>query len=83
MDDSQRNTEIDKIAKMMARDGISYNEQDASKLDPYRDQVKADCGVDDKEAMETVYATLLFMKMKNSGLIDLLGKGKEFGAGFS
>ncbi len=83
MDDAQRNSEIEKIANLMVHDDLSPDEQDGSKLTPYRDQVKTDCGVDDEEAMKIVYETLLFRKMKSSGSNDFLEKGNEFGAGFS
>lgn len=83
MDDAQRNSEIEKIANLMIHDEISPDEQDESRLAVYRDQVKTDCKVDDQEAMNLVYETLLFRKMKNSNSNDFLEKGSEFGAGFS
>ena len=83
MDDSERNSEIEKIANLMVHDNVSPDEQDESKLEIYKEQIKEDCHVDDDEAMKIVYETLLFRKMKNSGSNDFLEKGNEFGAGFS
>lgn len=83
MDDTQRNLEIEKIANLMVHDELSFDEQDEAKLAKYKDQIKTDCSVDDKEAMKIVYETLLFRKMKNSDSNDFLEKGNEFGAGFS
>ncbi|NND86093.1 MAG: hypothetical protein HKM23_01940 [Nitrosopumilus sp.] len=83
MDDIQQNSEIEKIANLMVHDNISPDEQDAGKLEKYKNLVKEDCQVDDEEAMKLVYETLLFRKLKNSDSGDLLDKGTEFGAGFS
>ncbi|MCV0392503.1 MAG: hypothetical protein K5790_04315 [Nitrosopumilus sp.] len=83
MNDDQQNSEIEKIANLMVHDNISPDEQDAEKLEKYKNLIKEDCNVDDEEAMKLVYETLLFRKLKNSDSGDLLNKGTEFGAGFS
>ena len=83
MDESQRNSEIEKIANLMVHDDVSSDEQDASKLEKYKNLVKEDCNLDDEEAMKLVYETLLFRKLKSSDSGDILEKGNEFGAGFS
>lgn len=83
MDTDQQNSEIEKIANLMVHDGLSADEQDVTKLEKYRDQIKEDCNVDDKKAMKLVYETLLYRKLKNSDSGDVLEKGNEFGAGFS
>lgn len=83
MNDSQQNSEIEKIANLMVHDNISPDEQDAEKLEKYKNLIKEDCQIDDEEAMKLVYETLLFRKLKNSDSGDLLDKGNEFGAGFS
>lgn len=83
MDESQINSEIEKIANLMVHDNISPDEQDAVKLEKYKNQIKDDCDVDDEKAMKLVYETLLFRKLKNSDSGDILEKGNEFGAGFS
>ena len=83
MDDAIQNSEIEKIANLMVHDNISSDEQDAVKLEKYKNLVKEDCGLDDEQAMKLVYETLLFRKLRifNSG--NILEKGNEFGAGFS
>ena len=83
MDDEKINLEIEKIANQMVHDDISSDEQDVSKLEKYRDQIKVDCDLDDEEAMKLVYETLVYRKLKSSDSSDMLEKGTDFGAGFS
>jgi len=83
MDDAQQNSEIEKIANLMIHDNLSADEQDITKLEKYKNQIKEDCNIDDDNAMKLVYETLLFRKLKNSDSGDLLEKGTDFGAGFS
>ena len=83
MDEDQQNSEIEKIANLMVHDGISPDEQDVTKLEKYKNQIKEDCGLDDEKALKLVYETLLFRKLKHSDSGDILEKGNEFGAGFS
>ena len=64
-------------------DGVSLEEQDTTKLEKYKNQIKEDCGLDDEEAMKLVYEALLYRKLKNSDSGDILEKGSDFGAGFS
>ena len=83
MDDDQQNSEIEKIANLMVHDNLSPDEQDITKLEKYKNQIKTDCNVDDEQAMKLVYETLLFRKLKNFDSGDILDKGNDFGAGFS
>ena len=83
MDEDQQNSEIEKIANLMLHDDISPDEQDITKLEKYKNQIKTDCNLDDEKAMKLVYETLLYRKLKNSDSSDVLEKGNEFGAGFS
>ena len=83
MDEDQQNSEIEKIANLMIHDGISLDEQDATKLEKYKNQIKEDCNLDDQTSMKLVYETLLFRKLKNSDSGNILEKGNDFGAGFS
>ena len=83
MDDEKINLEIEKIANQMVHDDMSSDEQDVSKLEKYRDQIKVDCDLDDEEAMKLVYETLVYRKLKSSDSSDMLEKGTDFGAGFS
>ena len=83
MDDDKHNSEIEKIANLMVHDNISVDEQDATKLEKYKNQVKEDCNLDDEEASKLVYESLLYRKLKSADSGDLLDKGTDFGAGFS
>ena len=83
MDEDKHNSEIEKIANLMVHDNVSADEQDAAKLEKYKNQVKEDCGLDDEESLKLVYETLLYRKLKNADSGDLLDKGTDFGAGFS
>ena len=83
MDEVQHNSEIEKIANLMVHDNISLDEEDVAKLKKYKNQIKEDCGLDDEKAMDLVYETLLYRKLKNSDSGDILDKGTDFGAGFS
>jgi hypothetical protein len=83
MDDDQQNTEIEKIANLMVHDDISFDEQDTTKLEKYKNLIKEDCSLDDEDAMKLVFETLLYRKLKSADSGDLLEKGTDFGAGFS
>ena len=83
MDDNQQNLEIEKIANLMLHDDVSFDEQDVTKLEKYKNQIKEDCNLDDGDAMKLVYETLLYRKLKNSDSSGVMDKGTDFGAGFS
>lgn len=83
MDENQYNSLIEKIATMMENDGLSIDEQNAQKLQKYKDQVKSNSNLNDEDTMKLVYESLLYLKLKNSDSGDPLQKGDEFGAGFS
>lgn len=83
MDENQYNSLIEKIATMMEIDGLSIDEQNAQKLQKYKDQVKSNSNLNDEDTMKLVYESLLYLKLKNSDSGDPLQKGDEFGAGFS
>ena len=83
MDDAKYNSEIEKIANLMVHDDISVDEEDVTKLEKYKNIIKEDCSFDDENAMNLVYETLLYRKLKNSESGDILEKGNDFGAGFS
>ena len=83
MDEAKHNSEIEKIANLMVHDNISLDEEDVTKLEKYKNRSKEDCSLDDENAMNLVYETLLYRKLKNSESGDILEKGNDFGAGFS
>ncbi len=83
MDESKQNTEIEKIANLMVHDNVALDEEDVAKLEKYKNIIKEDCSLDDENAMNLVYETLLYRKLKNADSGDILEKGNDFGAGFS
>lgn len=83
MDDEKHNLQIEKIANMIVKDNISVDEQNADKLQKYRDQTISDCGLGEDDALKLVYEALLYLKLKNSKDVDPIEKGDQFGAGFS
>ncbi len=83
MDEAKQNSEIEKIANLMVHDDVSVDEEDVAKLEKYKNIIKEDCSLDDENAMNLVYETLLYRKLKNSESGDILEKGNDFGAGFS
>ena len=83
MDDEKLNLEIEKIANLMIHDDLSSDEQDVTKLEKYKEQIKIDCDLNDEESMKLVYETLVYRKLKSSDSGDMLEKGTDFGAGFS
>ncbi len=83
MDESKQNTEIEKIANLMVHDNVALDEEDVAKLEKYKNIIKEDCNLDDENAMNLVYETLLYRKLKNADSGDILEKGNDFGAGFS
>ncbi len=83
MDESKQNSEIEKIANLMVHDNVSLDEEDVAKLEKYKNIIKEDCSLDDENAMNLVYETLLYRKLKNADSGDILEKGNDFGAGFS
>ncbi|MCE9618038.1 MAG: hypothetical protein K8Q88_06750 [Nitrosarchaeum sp.] len=83
MDENQYNSLIEKIATIMEKDGLSVDEQNAQKLQKYKDQVKFNSNLNDEDTTKLVYESLLYLKLKNSDSGDPLQKGDEFGAGFS
>jgi hypothetical protein len=83
MDESKQNSEIEKIANLMVHDNVALDEEDVAKLEKYKNIIKEDCSLDDENAMNLVYETLLYRKLKNADSGDILEKGNDFGAGFS
>ncbi len=83
MDESKQNSEIEKIANLMVHDNVALDEEDVAKLEKYKNIIKEDCNLDDENAMNLVYETLLYRKLKNADSGDILEKGNDFGAGFS
>ena len=83
MDENQYNSLIEKIATIMEKDGLSVDEQNAQKLQKYKDHAKSNSNLNDEDTTKLVYESLLYLKLKNLDSGDPLQKGDEFGAGFS
>ena len=83
MTESEYNKQIEKIATLMTDDKISTDEQDPKKLNKYHDFAKQNFELDDEAALQLVYESLLFLKLKESDSLDPLQEGDKFGAGFS
>ena len=83
MSESDYNLQIEKIATMMTQDDLSPDEQDVKKLEKYQNFAKSEFSLNDEAALQLVYESLLYLKLKNSDSGDPLQQGDQFGAGFS
>lgn len=83
MDESQYNSQIEKIASVILKDKISLDEQDESKLKKYQDLAKKQFHLQDESAIQIVNEAFLYLKLKGSDSADPLQHGDQFGAGFS
>lgn len=77
------NSQIEKIATMIAEDKISLDEQDSTKLQKYYNFVKTNFNLTGESAVQLINEAFLYLKLKNADSIDPLQHGDEFGAGFS
>ena len=83
MNDSQYNSQIEKIASVILKDKISLDEQDDNKLKKYHDLAKKQFHLQDESAVQIVNEAFLYLKLKGSDSADPLQHGDQFGAGFS
>jgi hypothetical protein len=83
MNDSQYNSQIEKIAAVILKDKISLDEQDDNKLKKYHDLAKKQFHLQDESAVQIVNEAFLYLKLKGSDSADPLQHGDQFGAGFS
>ena len=83
MNEEKYNSQIEKMANSLMKDGVSMDEQDSEKLQKYKDQTMSDCDMSEDNALKLVYEALLYLKLKNSDGTDPIQKGDQFGAGFS
>ena len=49
MDENQYNSLIEKIATIMEKDGLSVDEQNAQKLQKYKDHAKSNSNLNDED----------------------------------
>ena len=83
MNDSQYNSQIEKIASIILNDKISLDEQDENRLKKYYDLAKKQFHLQDESAIQLVNEAFLYLKLKGSDSADPLQHGDQFGAGFS
>jgi len=83
MNDSQYNSQIEKIAAVILKDKISLDEQDDNKLKKYHDLAKKQFHLQDESAVQIVNEAFLYLKLKGSDSADPLQHGDQFGEGFS
>ena len=84
MDESEYNSQIEKIATLMTEDKLSPDEQDPEKLKKYHDYAKTNFKHNDESAMQLVYEALLYLKLQGANSdSDPLQEGDKFGVGFS
>ena len=83
MDDSQYNSQIEKIASVILKDKVSLDEQDDNKLKKYHDLAKKQFHLQYESAVQLVNEAFLYLKLKGSDSADPLQHGDQFGAGFS
>ena len=83
MEESEHNSRIEKIAKMILSDNISLDEQKQEVLKKYHDFAKENYHLDQDSAAELVNEAFLYLQLKQAPDIDPLTKGDQFGAGFS
>ena len=79
------NEEVERMAGILERGGVSPDEQDAARLDAYFEDAAGRPGVAGRaEAEQLVYEALLYLKLKSAPpSADPLQEGDRFGAGFS
>jgi len=77
------NSQIEKIASLIAQDKISLDEQDPKKLLKYVDFAKTSYNLKDEAAVQLVNEAFLYLKLKSAENIDPLQEADKFGAGFS
>lgn len=83
MNESEYNSQIEKIASLISGDKIALDEQDPKKLQKYHDFAKKHFHLAEETAIQLVNEAFLYLKLKTVDSIDPLQHGDEFGAGFS
>jgi hypothetical protein len=83
LNESEYNSQIEKIALLIAADKVALDEQDPKKLQKYYDFAKKNFGLEQESVIQLVNEAFLYLKLKTVDSIDPLQHGDEFGAGFS
>ena len=83
MKESEHNSRIEEIAKMILSDNISLDTQEQNVLKKYHNFAKENYNLDQDSASELVNEAFLYLQLKQAPDIDPLTKGDQFGAGSS
>ena len=83
MEESEHNSRIEEIAKMILSDNVSLDTQEQNVLKKYHNFAKENYNLDQDSASELVNEAFLYLQLKQAPDIDPLTKGDQFGAGFS
>ena len=83
MKESEHNSRIEEIDKMILSDNISLDTQEQNVLKKYHNFAKENYNLDQDSASELVNEAFLYLQLKQAPDIDPLTKGDQFGAGFS
>ena len=83
MKESEHNSRIEEIAKMILSDNISLDTQEQNVLKKYHNFAKENYNLDQDSASELVNEAFLYLQLTQAPDIDPLTKGDQFGAGFS
>ena len=83
MSESNYNSQIEQVAKLMEQDNVSPDEQDPQKFEKYHEFAKNEFSIDDEASVQLIYEALLYLKLKNSESADPMQDGDKFGVGFS
>ncbi len=79
MDESQYNSQIEKLASLMSEDKLSPDEQDSKKLKKYHNFANTSFKLNDETAVQLIYEALLFFKLQNVDVSDPLQDADKFG----
>ncbi len=83
MDDSERNSFVLKIVRLLESDNVSNDEHDPKILEKYYNFASNELGTENLNAKEIVNEAFLYLKMQNTTDIDPVKEGDRFAAGFS
>jgi hypothetical protein len=83
MDDSERNSLVLKIVRLLESDNVSNDEHDPKILEKYYNFASNELGTENLNAKEIVNEAFLYLKMQNTTDIDPVKEGDRFAAGFS
>ena len=83
MDDSERNSLVLKIVRLLESDNVSNDEHDPKILEKYYNFASNELGTENSIVREIVNEAFLYLKMQNTTDIDPVKEGDRFAAGFS